>query len=38
LLSERAAPIPEGTIPPHHHTHLGHDQEVRDSHERYGPI
>src|SRR5215218_258737 len=27
LLSERAAPIPEGTIPQHHHTHLGHDQE-----------
>jgi agmatinase len=27
LLSERAAPIPEGTIQPNHHTHLGHDQE-----------
>src|SRR5215216_2413578 len=27
LLSERAAPIPEGTIQSHHHTHLGHDQE-----------
>jgi agmatinase len=27
LLSERAAPVPEGTIPSHHHTHLGHDQE-----------
>jgi agmatinase len=27
LLSERAAPIPEGTMPRHHHTHLGHDQE-----------
>jgi agmatinase len=27
LLSERPAPIPEGTIPQHHHTHLGHDQE-----------
>jgi acyl-CoA reductase-like NAD-dependent aldehyde dehydrogenase len=27
LLSERAAPIPEGAIQPHHHTHLGHDQE-----------
>jgi agmatinase len=23
LLSERAAPIPEGAIQPHHHTHLG---------------
>jgi agmatinase len=27
LLSERAAPVPEGTMPQHHHTHLGHDQE-----------
>jgi agmatinase len=27
VLSERASPIPEGTIPSHHHTHLGHDQE-----------
>jgi agmatinase len=27
LLSERGAPIPEGTIPQHHHTHLGHDRE-----------
>jgi agmatinase len=27
LLSERAAPIPEGTVQGHHHTHLGHDQE-----------
>jgi agmatinase len=27
LLSERAAPIPEGEIQQHHHTHLGHDQE-----------
>ena len=26
LLSERSAPIPEGTVQ-HHHTHLGHDQE-----------
>src|SRR6185312_12308660 len=26
LLSDRAAPIPEGTIPPHHSTHLSHDQ------------
>jgi Arginase family len=25
LLSERSAPIPEGTVQ-HHHTHLGHDQ------------
>jgi agmatinase len=27
LLSDRAAPIPEGTVQRHHHTHLGHDQE-----------
>jgi agmatinase len=27
LLSERAAPIPEGAIQQHHHTHLGHDQQ-----------
>jgi hypothetical protein len=27
LLSERAAPTPEGSIQQHHHTHLGHDQE-----------
>jgi agmatinase len=27
LLGERAAPIPEGAMQPHHHTHLGHDQE-----------
>jgi agmatinase len=27
LLSERTAPIPEGEISQHHHTHLGHDQE-----------
>jgi len=27
LLSERAAPVPEGTMPHHHYTHLGHDQE-----------
>jgi agmatinase len=27
LLSERAAPVPESTMPQHHHTHLGHDQE-----------
>jgi agmatinase len=27
LLSERAAPIPEGASQQHHHTHLGHDQE-----------
>jgi hypothetical protein len=27
LLSDRAAPIPEGSIQQHHHTHLGHDQE-----------
>jgi hypothetical protein len=33
LLSERAAPIPEGAIPPHHHTHLSHDQERQDDHE-----
>src|SRR4029450_2319581 len=28
LLSDRAAPIPEGTIPPHHHTPLGHDNQT----------
>jgi agmatinase len=27
LLSERAAPVPEGEIQQHHHTHLSHDQE-----------
>jgi agmatinase len=27
LLSEREAPIPEGALQQHHHTHLGHDKE-----------
>jgi agmatinase len=30
LLSERTAPIPQGEIHGHHHTHLGHDQPGHD--------